>query len=94
VVVQPKTGKKALYVDEMHVSKIKGMHPEESKCLLEFLSQHTSKPEFQCRIRWSNNTVIMWDNLCVKHRGVHDFGTAHREMQRIALVGEHSPKAP
>lgn len=94
VVVQPKTGKKALYVDEMHVSQIKEMHPEESKWLLEFLYQHTSKPEFQCRIRWSNNAVIMWDNLCVKHRGVHDFGTAHREMQRVALVGEHRPKAP
>ena len=94
VVVQPQTGKKALYVDEMHVSKIKGMHPEESKSLLDFLHLHTSKPEFQCRIQWSNNTVIMWDNLCVKHRGVHDFGTAHREMQRVALIGEHKPKAP
>ena len=92
VVTQPNTGKKALYIDEMHASPIKGMHPEESKYLLEFLYRHTSKPEFQCRIQWKINAVIMWDNLCVKHRGVHDFGIAHREMQRVALVGDQRPQ--
>ena len=46
---------------------------EESDNLLQFLFRHSYRPEYQCRFRWENDSVAMWDNRCTQHRGINDF---------------------
>ena len=32
--------------------------------------------------------VVVWDNRCVMHYAVHDYGDAPREMHRVTVRGE------
>ena len=50
-------GRKRLFVNSFFTSHFKGMTPEESRPLPEFLYWHTARPEFTCRYRWAPNAV-------------------------------------
>ncbi|GIS40866.1 MAG: hypothetical protein Ct9H90mP13_07120 [Pseudomonadota bacterium] len=59
--------------------------------LRSFLIDHIKKPELACRFKWENHSVAFWDNRCTAHRGIFDFGDAHRLMHRVAIQGETKP---
>ena len=87
----PETGKKCLFYSELLISHFKELTDEENKTLKEFLQQHIQKPELYCRFKWENNSVAFWDNRCTAHKGIFDFGQAHRLMHRVAVQGETVP---
>jgi len=76
----PVTGEEALYVNSQFTTRIVGLKKEESDNLLTFLFDHVSKGgDFQARIRWAPNTVVLWDNRVCVHTPVVDFvGAAGR----------------
>jgi taurine dioxygenase len=84
----PETGKKALYVDETYSQGIQGMTLEESRALLGFLIAHITQASFQCRLRWSNDTFVMWDNRSCIHHAFNDYDGYRREMYRTTVLGE------
>ena len=84
----PVTGRKALYVNAGFTSHIIGLEPEESRALLEFLYRHIAQPDFQCRFRWRENSVAMWDNRCVQHTAIPDYMPQTRSGHRITVVGD------
>ena len=84
----PETGRKALYVNVAHTAGIKGLSPEESQSLLQFLFKHQVKPEFTCRFAWSVGAIAFWDNRCVQHNPINDYHGFRRVMQRITLKGD------
>lgn len=84
----PETGRKALYVNIAHTAGIKGMTPEESTPLLEFLFAHQVRPEFTCRFSWRPHSLAFWDNRCVQHNPVNDYHGHRRVMHRITLAGD------
>lgn len=84
----PETGRKALYVNVAHTSHFKGMTPEESAPLLQFLFQHQIKPEFTCRFAWRPGSLAFWDNRCAQHNPVNDYHGFRRVMHRITLAGD------
>ena len=85
----PLTGRKALAVGRIEsVPRIEGMTDEESRPLLTFLYQHASRPDFVYRHRWSQGDVVMWDNRCLLHYAVHDYGDEQRDLIRITILGE------
>lgn len=86
----PETGRPYLYVNPCWVVGIRGLTPDESKPLLDFLHAHTTKPEFQCRFHWENGTFGMWDNRCVLHSPIGDH-IGRRAMHRLAISSEESP---
>src|SRR5690606_34822369 len=47
--IHPETGRKALYVSEGQTSHFVGMTKEESRGLLQYLFEHSVKPEFTYR---------------------------------------------
>ena len=47
--------------------------------------------ELHCRFKWENNSIAFWDNRCTAHKGIFDFGQAHRLMHRVAVQGETVP---
>ena len=84
----PETGRKALYVNRLYTYCIEGMTEAESRGLLEFLFEHSSRPDFTYRHQWQPGDVVMWDNRCTLHYAVHDHGDAPRVMHRTTVVGE------
>jgi taurine dioxygenase len=84
----PETGRKGLYVNTAHTLCFKGMTVDESKPLIDFLSEHSVRPEFTCRLRWQNGTVAIWDNRCTQHFAVNDYPDEYRRMRRVTIEGD------
>jgi taurine dioxygenase len=84
----PETGRKALYVNKGFTKYFEGMSVEESRPLLNYLVEQGSKPGLTMRHSWEAGDIVMWDNRCVMHYAVHDYGDMPREMHRVTIAGE------
>ena len=83
----PITGRKLLYVNPNSTTRILGVTDRENELLLPFLNDHVRSPDYQCRFRWYEGTVIFWDNIPVQHFAVADYDE-RRVMHRVALAGD------
>jgi taurine dioxygenase len=84
----PETGRRALYVNAVFTSHFDGMTVEESQPLLQWLYAHCSQPNLTFRHRWSTGDLVMWDNRCVQHYAIHDYGDENRVMHRVTVLGD------
>jgi len=84
----PETGRTALYVNEYYTSRINELSEPESEGLLKLLFHHSQLPDFQIRHHWEVGDVAFWDNRCTQHYASHDYGAAHRIMNRVTIVGD------
>jgi taurine dioxygenase len=84
----PRTGRKALYVTNAYFRRFEGWSEDDSKALLDYLVQQPYKLQYQCRIRWRRNTVIVWDNRFLQHCGIHDYENERRHLVRTTIAGE------
>ncbi len=85
----PETGRQALYVNRGFTTRINGLSRSESDAVLEMLWRHVETHlEFQCRVRWTPNTLVFWDNRCTQHHAVWDYYPYSRYGQRVSIVGE------
>ena len=84
----PETGRKSLFVNELHTVGIKDMTDEESQPILAYLNAHMTKPEFTCRFRWRRGSLAFWDNRCTAHYAISDFEGMRRVMHRVTIEGE------
>lgn len=100
--VHPESGRRILNVNPQFTVEIQGLKPAESASLLDFLYRQASVPEYQLRVRWQPNTVVMWDNRAVQHYAAHDYYPQRRLMERVTIAGdapvgvsgEYAPEAP
>ena len=70
------------------------MTPEESKPLIDFLLARAIRPEFNCRLRWEERTLGMWDNPYVLHTAINDYPGYRRVMYRTTVEGTVPRAAP
>jgi taurine dioxygenase len=84
----PETGRAALYVNPAHTARFADMTVEESKPLLHYLFEHSTRPELTCRFRWSAGSLAMWDNRCAMHNPLNDYHGYRRSLHRITLAGD------
>lgn len=63
-------------------------HSSESDALLDFLYDHSVKPEYTVRYHWHDGDIGFWDNRTTQHAVSGDFGDAHRVIQRVTLRGD------
>ena len=84
----PVTGKKSLYCDCSYSMGIEGMTQEESKPIIDFLGWHATREEFNCRLRWEPNMLVIWDNRLCLHKAFNDYDGYRREMIRTIVDGE------
>ena len=84
----PETGRRALYVNKGFTSRFENMTEAESRPLLDYLVSVGSQPDLTMRHRWQANDVVFWDNRCVMHFAIHDYGDAPRAMRRVTVRGE------
>ena len=91
VITHPETGRKALYVNRGFTRRIANIPPQEGSAILEFLYQHCTRERYQARLHYEPGTVSMWDNRCVQHCAVPDYGYEVREMHRVAALCDERP---
>lgn len=86
--VNPRTGRRALYVNPVYTTRFEDMTQQESRGLLGFLYAHCTRAEFTCRLQWTPGTIAVWDNRYSLHMAVNDYDGYRRLMYRTSTVGE------
>ena len=90
----PQNGKPYLFANNSFTSHIEGIPRWESDMLLRGLYQRTAtNPRIQCRVKWTPNTVVMWDNRSVQHHAILDYGGFARYGERVSVL-DSAPPAP
>ena len=84
----PVTKRKALFVNRGFTYRINEVPESESAAILNFLYQHSERPEFQVRFQWKPNSVAFWDNRAVQHMALWDYYPATRSGYRVTIKGD------
>ena len=87
----PLSDKKALYVNPGFTKGFVGMPSEESAPILDFLFQHSTRPEFIYRHNWRVNDMIFWDNRCTVHYALSDYDFSVRRHMHRTTVADDTP---
>lgn len=88
VIRHPDTGKRALFVNRGFTTRINELTAKESDAFLELLYRHIEgHVEFQCRVRWTPNTLTFWDNRVTQHHSVWDYYPNIRYGERVSILG-------
>ena len=82
------SGKKCLYVCKAFTVGFNDWHKDESRALLNYLFEHSVRPEYQARHNWQPGDLVMWDNRAVLHYAVHDHGDESRVIHRLQVEGD------
>ena len=85
VLVNPVTGRKALYADPVTLLEIQGLSTEENERLLAILAEHCAVPEAVYQHRWQQGDVVFWDNGCTLHRRDPIQADRARFMKRMTI---------
>jgi len=85
----PETGRKVLFVNRGFTSRIVQLSAYESRAMLEMLYRIVElTPSLICRMPWTTNSVVFWDNRCTQHHSVWDYYPFNRYGQRVTVTGE------
>lgn len=88
----PETGRKSLFVSRLMTDKIIGLPEDESRALLNLISDHCEQPQFIYQHRWQVGDILMWDNRCSTHARMDFDSSQRRLMKRIALADAVVPQ--
>jgi len=82
----PVTGRKCLFINEAHTSRVLGLPEEEGAALLAQLCAHVVMPEFRLEHQWRAGDLLMWDNVSVQHKANFDYDLPLRRLMRRTTV--------
>jgi taurine dioxygenase len=85
------TSRKALYVNRLMSTRIEGMPEHESDELLNFLFDHSERPEFVYTHVWRKGDLIVWDNRCSSHARTDFPSDQRRLLLRTTVKGTCRP---
>jgi taurine dioxygenase len=91
VITHPETKQRVLFVNRQFTVRIDGLSDLESRNILEILYQQSSVPEYQFRLQWRPDTLVIWDNRHCQHYAVNDYYPHPRHMERVAVAGDAAP---
>jgi taurine dioxygenase len=93
VCTNPDNQKKYLFVNvPIFCESIVGMKNPEGDRLLSSLYLHAQRPEYSFRLRWSEKTLVVWENNHCLHYPVSDYFPNERKLLRVAIKGTLKPK--
>lgn len=95
----PESGRKILYINEIFATHFANFTSDysqfrssneirsEQQDLMDYLLRQPAILEYQMRLKWQPNTIVMWDNRSTQHYAIQDYFPAVRRMQRATIVG-------
>ncbi len=86
VVVHPKTGRKALYVDRLMTVAIEGYEAGTSDALLDELFPYIERADYDHA--WRLDDYVLWDNRCSAHARTDFPADQRRLLKRGKIAGE------
>jgi taurine dioxygenase len=86
--VHPVTGRKAVFATTAYFKRFVGWSEDESRALLNYLQSLAQHLHYHCRVKWRKDTLLVWDNRFLLHRGIHDFMYERRHLIRTTVMGE------
>ena len=91
----PITGRKVLYANPGYTMFIDGWEEKKSLDMLNFLFKHQLQKKFIYEHKWSENDVIMWDNIGTLHNAVADYTSLeHRFIKRCQVMADKVLEMP
>ena len=85
----PLSGRMLLYADPGYTVKIDGWPQAESEAMLAYLFEHQLNPAYRYAHHWSENDVVVGDNLRTLHHAVADYRPDEpRLMKRCQAVAD------
>ena len=95
----PESGEQVLYVNEAFTTHLANYAAAfEARVgfdfkvaemdLLSYLLRQATIPEYQMRLRWEPNTLVIWDNRSTQHYAIQDYFPAVRRMMRATVIGD------
>lgn len=85
--IHPISKRRVLFVNPQFTVRIKGLKDDESRAILDFLWQQATIPDYQLRVKWQPNSIVMWDNRSTQHYAPHDYYPHRRTMDRLTVEG-------
>lgn len=87
VITDPQTGRRALFVNPIYVTRFADMSEQDSAQYLEALYKHATRPDFSCRLKWQVGDVAIWDNRMTLHYATNDYDGIRRLLYRTTFSG-------
>ncbi|MET0324154.1 MAG: TauD/TfdA family dioxygenase [Ilumatobacteraceae bacterium] len=95
----PESGERILYVNEAFTTHLANysaaFEPRVGSDfkvaemdLLQYLLRQATIPEYQMRLRWEPDTLVIWDNRSTQHYAIQDYFPAVRRMMRATVIGD------
>jgi taurine dioxygenase len=95
----PESGEKILYVNEAFTThlanyttawdpRVGADFKVAEMDLLCYLLRQATIPEYQMRLHWEPNTIVIWDNRATQHYAIQDYFPAVRRMMRATVIGD------
>lgn len=84
----PETGRKALYFARDFAGSIVGLNDDESGAIWSLLQTRLANPSIQCRWRWQQGDVVIWDERATQHFGAADHRGQDRTLRRVLVAGD------
>lgn len=91
--VHPDTGRRALFLCGAYFQCLDGFTPAESDALMQVFRATLHDPGLQCRWRWAQGDLVIWDERTTNHRGLGDHYPQRRIVRRCT-VGGSAPFGP
>ncbi len=91
--VNPRTGRKSLYIAS-HASHIVGWPIPEARLLLQELMAYATLPQFVYRHTWLERDFVIWDNFATMHRGRAFDESYPRDMRRVTTLAAPEAAEP
>ncbi len=89
--VNPRTGRKALYL-AAHASRIIDWPVADGRLFVMELMEHATQRQFVYSHEWRDGDFVIWDNLATMHRATaFDDAQHHRELRRVTTIDAPLP---
>jgi taurine dioxygenase len=83
----PLTGKRVLYANPGYAVRINELPQKQSDEMLGFLFRHQLKPEYIYTYHWTENDVLVWEDIGTIHNAVADYRPdEHRLVKRCQVM--------
>jgi taurine dioxygenase len=85
----PITGRTVLYCNPGYAVRIEGLPQAESDDLLAFLFEHQLQEKYQYAHEWSENDLLIWENIGTLHNAIADYGPEEpRYIRRCQVMAD------